>query len=127
MKQLIHSDITGVIVPLFYDVYRNLGFGFLERVYENAMVLELTAAGLDVRQQAPTKVFYKNTVVGDFFADIIVENLVVLELKAVQHVSKAHEVQLVNYLKATQIEVGLPLNFGETPECRRRILTNDRK
>lgn len=127
MKQLIHSDITGVIVPLFYDVYRNLGFGFLERVYENAMVLELTAAGLDVRQQAPTKVFYKNTVVGDFFADIIVENLVVLELKAVQHVSKAHEVQLVNYLKATQIEVGLLLNFGETPECRRRILTNDRK
>jgi len=120
-----HSDITSIVLKAFFNVYNELGYGFLEKVYENAMVFELRDLGLDVEQQVPIKVLYGKEIVGDYFADIVVENLVILELKAIEELKPIHEVQLVNYLKATDIEVGLLLNFGKEPQYKRRVLTND--
>ena len=120
-----HSDITSLVLKAFFNVYNELGYGFLEKVYENAMVFELRDLGLDVEQQVPIKVLYGKEIVGDYFADIVVENLVILELKAIEELKPIHEVQLVNYLKATDIEVGLLLNFGKEPQYKRRVLTND--
>jgi len=127
MNELLHKDLTNRIVNCFYKVYNTLGFGFLEKVYENAMLIELQKAGLKALKQVPVKVFYDNYNVGDYFADIIVEDSVILELKAVEFLVEGHELQLINYLKATEIEVGLLLNFGKNPEFRRKIFTNDRK
>jgi len=127
MNELLHKDLTNRIVNCFYKVYNTLGFGFLEKVYENAMLIELQKAGLKALKQVPVKVFYDNYNVGDYFADIIVEDSVILELKAVEFLVEEHELQLINYLKATEIEVGLLLNFGKNPEFRRKIFTNDRK
>jgi GxxExxY protein len=108
-------------------VYNTLGYGFLERVYERSLVIELRANGLEIENQKPVEVQYKGNVVGDYYADIIVENAVILELKAAESVVEEHEFQLINYLKATNIEIGLLLNFGKKPEIRRKIFTNDRK
>jgi len=127
MNELLHKDLTNRIVNCFYKVYNTLGFGFLEKVYENAMLIELQKEGLKALKQVPVKVFYDNYNVGDYFADIIVENSVILELKAAEYLVEEHELQLINYLKATEIEVGLLLNFGRKPEFRRKIFTNDRK
>ncbi len=127
MENLKHSEITGKIIKAFYSVYNTLGYGFLEKVYENALALELKEMDLSVLQQAPIKVFYNNSEVGEYFADLIVENCVIIELKAVEHLLKIHEAQLLNYLKATNIEVGLLVNFGTTAEYRRKIFDNNRK
>ncbi|MFN6962147.1 MAG: GxxExxY protein [Pyrinomonadaceae bacterium] len=127
MASLVHSEITGKIIRSFYEVYNSLGPGFLEKVYENALALELRSSGLIVEQQRPIEVFYKSTRVGEYFADIFVDKKVIVELKAVETLLDIHEAQLLNYLKATQIEVGLLLNFGRRPEHKRRLLTNDRK
>ena len=120
-----HSDITSKILKAFYNVYNELGYGFLEKVYENAMFIELEKQVLFCERQEAIKVYYKNELVGDYYADIIVENKVIIELKAVEKIIKKHEVQLVNYLKATDIEVGLLLNFGSEPQIVRRVLTKE--
>ncbi|HQU82626.1 MAG TPA: GxxExxY protein [Pyrinomonadaceae bacterium] len=127
MDNLKHSEITGQIIKAFYKVYNTLGYGFLERVYENALFLELQEMGLNAVKQAPIKVFYNDQEVGEYFADLIVENCVIIELKAVENLLKVHEAQLLNYLKATEIEVGLLLNFGTTAEYRRKVFNNTRK
>jgi GxxExxY protein len=125
--QLLHQEITERIIKGFYTVYNTLGYGFLEKVYENALAIELRKLGLTVEQQASIKVHYSGTLVGEYFADLLVEQLVILELKAVEAIAEEHEAQLLNYLKATEIEVGLLLNFGPKPQFRRKIFSNEQK
>ncbi|NUM80197.1 GxxExxY protein [bacterium] len=127
MKELLHQELTESILKTFYKVYNNLGFGFLEKVYENALYIELTGHALKVEKQKPIKVTYAGQNIGEYFADLIVNNAVILELKASEVLVREHELQLINYLKATEIEVGLLLNFGKKPEFRRKIFTNDKK
>ncbi|GIV28365.1 MAG: hypothetical protein KatS3mg027_2179 [Bacteroidia bacterium] len=122
-----HKDVTDKIIKAFYKVYNTLGYGFLEKVYENAMILELRSLDLIVEKQKMIKVYYEGLEVGEYFADLIVENSVIIELKASETLCKEHESQLINYLKATDIEIGLLLNFGKTPEFKRKIFTNDKK
>ena len=124
---LLHGDLTEKIISVYYKVYNTLGYGFLEKVYENAMVYELYRQGLHTNKQFPIEVYYEKVKVGHYFADAIVESKVIIEMKATEALGKAHEIQLLNYLKATEIEVGLLLNFGKKPEFRRKIFTNDQK
>lgn len=124
---MLHEEITDKIICAFYKVYNTLGHGFLEKVYENALFIELKKAGLVVAQQESVKVHYAGEQVGDYFADLVVEGLVILELKASDSFRNEHFAQLTNYLKATDKEVGLLLNFGVQPEFKRIILTNDKK
>jgi len=126
-SQLKHEKLTEQIIKAFYKVYNTLGYGFLEKVYENALAIELRRTGLGVAQQHPIKVYYEGELVGDYYADLIADNTIIVELKAADAVSEAHEAQLLNYLKATEIEVGLLLNFGPKLEFRRKIFTNDKK
>ena len=121
MENLKHSEITGAIIKSFYKVYNSLGYGFLEKVYENALVIELRELGLFVEQQKGVNVFYREILVGEYFTDLIVENAVIVELKTTQSISSSHEAQLINYLRATEFEVGLLLNFGQTAEYKRKI------
>jgi GxxExxY protein len=120
------SDLTSAIIGAFYDVYNKLGYGFLEKVYENAMVHELRKRGYQVQQQAPIDVTYDGLLVGQYFADLLVNEAVTLELKAAKAIAEEHEAQLLNYLKATEIEVGLLLNFGPKPEFKRKIFETAR-
>ena len=124
MEEYLYQDLTSKIISCFYKVYNTLGFGFLEKVYENAMLIELKENGLLVERQRPISVFYNEKLVGEYFADLIVENKVIIELKATESLIEEHELQLINYLKATDIEVGLLLNFGKKPEVRRKIFSN---
>ncbi|TAK67457.1 MAG: GxxExxY protein [Bacteroidetes bacterium] len=124
---MLHEELTGKIIAAFYKVYNTLGHGFLEKVYENALALELKRLQLQAEQQRKVDVYYEETRVGEYYADIIVNNLVVLELKTAEGIAPEHEAQLLNYLKATNIEVGLLLNFGPKPQFIRRIFTNDKK
>ena len=121
-----HTDLTEKIIRAFYKVYNTLGFGFLEKVYENAMFIELRSMGLFVEKQRRIKVFYEEQEVGDYFTDLIVDDSVIIELKASESLREEHEFQLINYLKATEIEVGLLLNFGKKPEFKRKIFSNKR-
>jgi len=107
-----HEELTHQIIGCAYKVYNNLGFGFLESVYRKAMVIELTKANLKVEEEKPLKVYYDDEVVGEFSADLFVEDIVVVELKSVQHTIKDHEVQLVNYLNGLRRDIGLLINFG---------------
>jgi GxxExxY protein len=125
--EFLHQDTTDKIIRAFFNVYNELGFGFLEKVYENALFLELTAMGLACEKQKPIEVYYNGNMVGEYFADMIVNGCVILELKAAESLNDAHGLQLVNYLKATEIEVGLVLNFGKKAEFKRKIMTNDKK
>jgi GxxExxY protein len=125
--ELLHKETTDQIFRAFYKVYNELGFGFLEKVYENAMFLELSSMGLICEKQKPIKVYYAGQKVGEYFADIIVNNFGIIELKAAESLCEEHEFQLINYLKATEIEVGLLLNFGKKPQYKRKIFTNDLK
>lgn len=122
-----HSEITKLIIKAFYIVYNNLGYGFLEKVYENSMMIELKKLGLNSKKQQPLSVHYDKYIVGEYFADIIVNNDVIIELKAAENLCFEHECQLVNYLKASDIEVGLLLNFGKKPEFKRKVLTSEYK
>ena len=122
-----YSEISSKIINAFYNVYNELGYGFLEKVYERAMLIELKELNLNCNNQQAIKVLYKEKNVGDYYADIIVENSIIIELKAVKNIIKEHEVQLVNYLKATEIEVGLILNFGPKPQITRRVFTKEYK
>ncbi len=122
-----HEQLTGQIIKAFYTVYHTLGYGFLEKVYENALAIELRKMGLSVVQQAAIKVYYARIVVGEYYADLLVEGAVIVELKAVRALVEKHEAQLLNYLKATPYEVGLLLNFGPKPEIKRKVYDNERK
>ena len=127
MNELLHKELSNRIIKCFYNVYNTLGFGFLEKVYENAMMIELTKAGIKAEKQKPIKVHYYDNLVGEYFADIIVEDSIIIELKAATAIVEEHELQLINYLKATELEIGFLLNFGKLPEFKRKIFTNDRK
>ena len=117
-----HEELTEKIIGCAYRVYNTMGFGFLESVYEKCMLIELRKAGLRAESQHPIQVHYDGEVVGDFIADIVVEDTVIVELKSVRGLSVAHDVQLVNYLVATGKQVGLVLNFGERKvEVKRKV------
>jgi len=124
---MLHSDLTENIIKCFYEVYNILGYGFLEKVYESSLYNELISCGLSCDRQKKIDVFYKGNLVGEYYADIIAEQKVIIELKAAETICEEHEFQLINYLKATNVEVGLLLNFGKKPEIKRKIFTNDRK
>lgn len=125
--ELLHQELTEAIIKTFYEVYNELGYGFLERVYQNSMYLELKNKGLYVEAQRKIKVYYKGIEVGEYYADLIVEDLIILELKAANCIVIEFENQILNYLKGTSCEVGLLLNFGTKPEFRRKIFENTRK
>ncbi|MBX3055369.1 MAG: GxxExxY protein [Anaerolineae bacterium] len=122
-----HMELTQIILGAFFDVYNALGYGFLEKVYENAMAIELRHHGLYVEPQKLIQVYYRRELIGEYFADLVVNNLVIVELKAAKKLADEHEAQLLNYLKATPYEVGLLLNFGPKPEYLRRAYDNTRK
>jgi GxxExxY protein len=124
---MLYPEMTDKIINSFYKVYNVLGYGFLEKVYENALVIELKSAGFKVLQQQNIKVYYENQVVGDYFADIIVNDLIILEIKAAEGLRDENKAQLINYLKATKKEVGLLFNFGKKPDFKRAIFSNERK
>lgn len=120
---MLHEAVTEKILGAYFNVYNSLGYGFLEKVYENALLMELVEQGFHVAQQERINVFYKGGVVGEYFADLLVNEQVILELKAADCLREEHVAQLVNYLKATHKELGLLLNFGKKPEFRRVIYT----
>lgn len=124
---MLYGEITEKIIKAFYTVYNTLGYGFLEKVYENAMVIELQKTGLKADQQRSIKVYYDSQEIGDYFADLVVDDKVIVELKSASSLCEEHEAQLVNYLRATEIEVGLLLNFGKEPEFKRKIFENKLK
>ena len=125
---LKHADVTDKILHAFFKkVYPKLGYGFLERVYENALALELRRAGLTVEQQARIKVHYDGVILGEYYADLLVDDVVIVELKAIQRLGPEEEAQLLNYLRATPYEVGLLLNFGPRPDFRRKVFDNANK
>ncbi|WP_455621396.1 GxxExxY protein [Parabacteroides sp.] len=123
----LFKEKTDRIIGAFYKVYRTLGYGFLERVYQNALFLELLDQGFDCKAQHPIHVYYDGHLVGEYIADIIVDGIVMLELKAVSELNMDHEAQLLNYLKATRMELGLLLNFGTRPQVKRKIFLNKNK
>lgn len=127
MRMGKHADLTQRIIGAFYNVYNTLGYGFSEKVYENALVLELEKLELEVKPHFAIKVYYEGIEVGEYFADILVNEVVILELKTVRQLLPEHEAQLLNYLKATTIEVGLLLNFGPKAETKRKIYDNPGK
>jgi len=127
METYKHKGLTDKIIQAFYSVYNELGFGFLENVYQNALYFELINGGFKVETQKAIDVYYQTKLVGKYKADLVVNDLIILELKAVDYLISEHELQLINYLKATDMEIGLLLNFGMKPEIRRKIFTNDRK
>jgi GxxExxY protein len=122
-----HSDLTERIIGAFYAVYSALGYGFLEKVYVKALMIELKNRGMNPRDELPIHVYYAGQLIGGYFADIVVNDLVILEIKAAKTIAAEHEAQLLNYLKATPYEVGLILNFGPKAETKRRSFDNSRK
>ncbi|HYL14055.1 MAG TPA: GxxExxY protein [Terriglobales bacterium] len=124
---LKHRDLTEKIISVFYSVYNDLGYGFLESVYEECMAIALRDAGLTVDRQVQLPVWFRGHKVGDFRADILVQHSVLIELKSARVLELCHEAQLLHYLKSTEIEVGLLLNFGIRPQFRRLLFDNDRK
>jgi GxxExxY protein len=123
MDDYLHVATSEKIIKAFFKVYNTLGYGFLEKVYERALLIELKKSGLSVERQCKVKVFYEGHEVGIYYADLIVENKLIIELKAAEQLRIEHELQLINYLKATKIEVGLLLNFGKRPQFKRKIFT----
>ena len=126
--ELQHKELTDKILHAFFKiVYAQLGYGFLEKVYENALALALQSMGLGVQQQKRIEVYFQGCVVGEYFADLVVEDVIILEIKAAKRIIRDHEAQLLNYLRSTPYEVGLLLNFGPKPDFRRKVYDNDRK
>ena len=125
--KLLYEEITEKIIKSYFKVYNTLGYGFLEKVYENAFAIELRKNGLEVRCQYPIFVKYGSEIVGEYFADIIVNDIIIIEIKAAKEISDEHECQLINYLKATDIELGLLMNFGKEAQYRRKIFMNTYK
>ncbi len=127
MSTLIHEELSNQIIGCFYEVYNTLGHGFLERVYENSLLIEFRNRGLRADQQRRIDVYYNGRRVGEYFADIVVEDSVIIELKAAEGIAPEHEAQLLNYLKATELELGFLFNFGPKAQFIRRVFANDRK
>lgn len=122
-----HWDLCHNIIEVFYAVYNELGYGFLENVYQEALVIALTEAGFVVAQQVPTPIWFRGRKIGGYKADLIVNDAVLLELKAARSIDLSHEAQTLNYLRATELEVALVLNFGPKPHFRRLVFENERK
>ena len=122
-----YKELTEKIIAIFYKVDNNLGYGFLENVYENAMMLDFKKENIPAVSQYAIKVFYEDEIVGEYFADILVDGKVIVEIKAARNLALENEAQLLNYLKATDKEVGLLLNFGAKPEIKRKVFDNLRK
>ena len=122
-----HEELSQQIIKVYYQVYNELGYGFLERVYQNALYLALKQEGFEVEPQRKIKVWFRGFEVGDYFADLIVNDTIILELKATEYLVEEHDAQLLNYLRGTEIEVGLLLNFGKKPEIRRKVYDNELK
>ena len=122
-----YRELTEKIIGIFYKVYNNLEYGFLENVYENAMMIDFKKENIPAVSQYAIKVFYEDEIVGEYFADILVDDKVIVEIKAVKNLAIEHEAQLLNYLKATDKEVGLLLNFGPKPKIKRKVFDNNRK
>jgi GxxExxY protein len=124
---LKHKELTEKIIKIFYKVYNKLGYGFLEKVYENAMMIEFEKESIPAVSQSEIKVFYESQIIGEYFADILVDDKVIVEIKAARSLGPENEAQLLNYLKATDVEVGLLLNFGPKPELKRKVFDDFRK
>lgn len=124
---LAHSELTDLIINAFYSVYNTLGYGFAERVYHGALVVELRNRGLSIESEKPLPVHYKGHLVGDFYVDIVVNDRVILELKAAKAIGEEHRAQILNYLRASPYEVGLILNFGPKPGFERKVFENQHK
>ncbi|HZI57786.1 MAG TPA: GxxExxY protein [Verrucomicrobiae bacterium] len=122
-----HSGLTDTVIGIFYGVYNELGFGFLESVYRNSLRIALLEKDLTVEQEVPVTVFFHGKNVGDFRADLVVNGTILLELKTAENIVAAHESQVLNYLRSTSLELGLVLNFGPRPQVRRLLLDNSRK
>ena len=122
-----HKTLTAAIINIFYKVYNALGYGFLEKVYENAMMYEFKKAGIPAVSQSPIKVLYEDEIMGEYYADILVDDKVIVEIKAARSLAADHKAQILNYLKATDKEVGLLLNFGPKPEISRKVFDNNKK
>ncbi len=123
----LHSKITGAILSAYFKVYNTLGYGFLEKVYQNAMRIELRKSGMECIAGSNIWVYYEDEEVGYYVADLIIDRSVIVELKAAESLREEHEAQLTNYLKATDIEVGLLLNFGKRPEYKRKVFSREYK
>jgi len=122
-----HSELTDAVIRVFYDVYNELGFGFLESLYRNSLRLALLEKGLSVEQEVAVSVFFRGHNVGDFRADLVVNKTILVELKTAEQIVAAHESQVLNYLRSTALELGIILNFGPKPQVRRLLLDNSRK
>lgn len=122
-----YKELTERIIQIFYRVYNKLGYGFLEKVYENAMMKEFKREDIPATSQSAIKVVYEEEIIGEYFADILVDNKVIVEIKAAKSLAIENEAQLLNYLKATEIEVGLLLNFGPKPDFKRKVFDNTEK
>jgi len=122
-----HSDLSDKIIKVFYDIHNELGYGFSEKIYQKAFGIALRQIGLKVDEQVPIKVYFRGQEIGEYFADMVVNDVILLELKAVAHIIEEHEAQLLNYLKSTEVEVGYIMNFGKSAEFKRKVLDNDRK
>ncbi|MBN2314531.1 MAG: GxxExxY protein [Sedimentisphaerales bacterium] len=125
MRALKHSELSQKIIAAAHNVHKELGQGFLEKVYKNALAIELREMGLTCDLEVPMSVSYRGHVVGDYVADMIVDGKIIVEVKAVAELSSVHEVQLVNYLKATDLQVGLLINFGRSVKVKRRVFGYD--
>ena len=125
--EIVPQELIDIILKQFYRIYNDLGYGFLERVYQNALYYALVEQGLKCETEKPIKVYHDGRVVGDYRADLLVEDCVILELKACEELNPAHEAQLINYLRATEIEVGYLLNFGKKAKFSRKLYSNNRK
>ena len=122
-----HVAVTDTVLRIFYDVYNELGYGFLEHTYRDAMAMALSSEGVRVRREVPVPVWFRGTRIGEYRADLLVNDVVLVELKAARALDSAHEAQLLHYLRATEVEVGLLLNFGIRPQFRRLLFDNERK
>jgi GxxExxY protein len=120
-------ELTEKIIEIYYRVYNKLGYGFLEKIYENAMMIEFKKENISAVSQSAIKVLYEGEIVGEYFADILISDKIILEIKAAKNIAEEYEAQLLNYLKATNIEVGLLLNYGPKPNFKRKAFDNTRK
>jgi GxxExxY protein len=122
-----YVELTEKIIEIYYRVYNKLGYGFLEKIYENAMMIEFKKENISAVSQSAIRVLYEGEIVGEYFADILISDKIIVEIKAAKNVAEEHEAQLLNYLKATDIEVGLLLNYGPKPNFKRKAFDNTRK
>ena len=122
-----HSDLSDKIIKVFYEIHNELGYGFSERVYQKAFGIALRQIGLKVEEQLPIKIYFRGQEIGEYFADMVVNDVILIELKAVGQIVEEHEAQLLNYLKSTKIEVGYVMNFGKSAVFKRKVFDNERK